>query len=261
MSAPAHARREPGSVFGCRKRNLVPSFTLIEMVIVIGIIVLLAALTFAVGVAVHQNSEARQTQATISLLDAAMKEWEAQSDRKLMWTDTTNPGDPGDFADIHASTQGILSVTEVLGVITKVSQVRELIARIDPQFIYTYKPPAYPPWIRTPAEQSQVDALPANSITVLDAWGTPIYSTHPGRLWGAGPSPDPPADRDADGTLRTDAEKVCGVTANRQMCFVSPGPDGQVGNLNLPHDSPEWSQAQDNLYSYTPTPYSYTPTP
>src|SRR5262249_42799804 len=58
-------------------------FTLVEMVIVIAIIVVLASLTFAVGTAVMANSEVRQTTATIKLLDAAVKEWETQADRKI----------------------------------------------------------------------------------------------------------------------------------------------------------------------------------
>ena len=60
-------------------------FTLVEMTIVIGIVILLAGLTLAVTVSVVQGSEVRQTELTIRLLDSAIQEWEAQADRQVTY--------------------------------------------------------------------------------------------------------------------------------------------------------------------------------
>jgi hypothetical protein len=59
-------------------------------------------------------------------------------------------------------------------------------------------------------------------------------------------------DPDSDGTIRAPIEWVCGVTANRQICFVSGGPDGSYGDLTAPPDTDDYKQAEDNLYSYDP---------
>ena len=68
-----------------RARGTAGGFTLVEMVIVIGVIILLAALTLSVSVAVVEGSEVRQTENTIRLLTAALQEWEAQADRKVSY--------------------------------------------------------------------------------------------------------------------------------------------------------------------------------
>ena len=68
-----------------RQPHTVGAFTLVEMVIVIGVIILLAALTLAVSVAVVEGSEVRQTESTMQLLDTALREWEALSDRKITY--------------------------------------------------------------------------------------------------------------------------------------------------------------------------------
>ena len=86
------------------------------------------------------------------------------------------------------------------------------------------------------------------SLTILDAWGTPIYATHPGRsydpnLFEADPNYYKPPD--PDGTIRTYNEREYGVARNREVCFVSAGPDRRFGHLQA---DPQGSE--DNLYSY-----------
>jgi hypothetical protein len=222
------------------------------MVVVTGLIVLLAGLTLSVGVAVANQSEARQTRAVLLLLDAAVGEWELQADRKLSWWE------PGDAiasqaaADVHGNTERVLIITEVLKVIMKSPAVREIIARIDPSLIYTYKTGVYPPWIVSDNARQQLDADFDGAITVLDAWGLPIYATHPGRAWDAvSDSPaNYPTAPDADGTIRTYNEEIYGVAAGRRMCFVSAGPDGSFGDLHPYAPPQEHQHAEDNLYSY-----------
>ncbi len=211
------------------------AFTLVEMVVVIGIIVVLAALTFAVGVAVVQNSEVRQTEATIKLLDAAVQEWEAQSDRKVSYDSQPATGEVYDIVqpDSGSPDDDAEEITDALFVIiARSTAVKQILAQVDPQFV-------------------RVDPEDPEDLEFRDAWGNLIVAILPGRAWVTG---DPPADREADGTIQTVIERACGRTANRQICFVSGGPDGKVGDIGAPVDSDDFALTRDNIYSYLAQP-------
>jgi len=227
-------------------------FTLIELLVVIGIIVLLAGLTVSVSTAVVQRAEAQQTRQTLQLLDMAVHEWEQSADRKLTWWSLADPPGEWDSAHVHADTEDILIISEILQVISRNDSVKSMLTRIDDQFIYTYEQGTYPDWIDTTEEQSQMDERFDGAITVLDAWGTPIYATHPGRKWQPGDYENYQIQNDPDGTIRTYNEQVYGLTKNQSVCFVSAGPDGQFGDLAPSASSQARALAQDNLFSYEP---------
>jgi type II secretory pathway pseudopilin PulG len=205
-------------------------FTLVEMVIVIGVIILLAALTLSVSVAVVEGSEVRQTENTIRLLTAAIQEWEAQADRQVSFgineqpynqgeryeiQQPVNSGDLDQFVeDSHVATQWLFTI------ISRPSSVKQILAQVDPEFV----------------EQGVVQDDAGNDV--------------PGRTWADGY--DAIDDRDSDGTLRADLEKMCGIAANRQICLISAGPDGEFGDLTQPPDTDESKLAKDNVYSYEP---------
>ena len=220
------------------------AFTLVELVVVIGVILLLVGLTLSVSVAVIEQSERRETENVLRLLDTAMKEWEVLSDRKLTWWDPYDPPDLKDQTDIHSSTEPILIITEMLDVIGRSAPVKEIIAGIDPDLVYTYRAGTYPPWIDQPL-QSEIDGRFDGSLTILDAWETPIYATHPGRPYNPNWDPLYNTPRDPDGTVRTYNEDEYGVARNREVCFVSAGPDQRFGHLKTDPQG-----AEDNLYSY-----------
>jgi prepilin-type N-terminal cleavage/methylation domain-containing protein len=67
------------------------AFTLIEMVVVIGIIVLLAALTVAVSSTLTRKAEERQAEDTLRLLDMALQEWETAADRQISYGKPDEP--------------------------------------------------------------------------------------------------------------------------------------------------------------------------
>ncbi len=237
---PAGSRRSPAG------------FTLTELVISIGLILLLAGLGLSVSVAVIEQSERRQTQTVLTLLDTAVKEWELTAERKLSWW---NWGDDPGTADVRADTEEVLIITEILDVISRSEQVKRIIAGIDPELVYTYRPDTYPSWNDTPQERVQQDDLPGGALTILDAWGTPIYATHPGRPWTTADQAKY-LPRDSDGTIRTRNERRYGIAPNRRVVFVSAGPDRRFGLdvevQHLPIDERQEARRTarvDNIYS------------
>ncbi|MCH8316700.1 MAG: hypothetical protein IIA64_12070, partial [Planctomycetes bacterium] len=216
-----------------------------------GIMLLLLGLTLSVGVAVRTQSETRETQNILRLLDTAMQEWERSADRQLTWWQEVWPGDEDylikDRFDIHSDTVEELIITEMLDVITRPSQIKQIIAQIAPDFIYTYQEGVVPPWI----EGQGVVQLPnfLGSVTVLDAWGWPIYATHPGRLWRETDVSPYAFHRNDDGTIQTYNERTYGVSSNRQVIFVSAGPDGEFGDMR-DVDLPAFKLTKDNVYSH-----------
>ena len=122
-------------------------FTLVELVVVIGVVFLLAGLTLSVSVSVIEWSERRQTETVLQLLDTAVKEWELAADRKLSWWDQLDGDEYKAGADVHADTPEVLIITEVLDIITRSSAVEGVIARIDADLVYTYRSGVYPPWV------------------------------------------------------------------------------------------------------------------
>ncbi len=228
-------------------------FSLVELTIVIGIVVLLAGLTLSAATAVVRNAEQRTTVIVMRQLDAAVGEWQVQADRRLSWWQFPYD-DPNAYAasDLHSNTPQVLIITELLDVVTRTAAGSSLIAHIDPDLVYRYEDDTAP-WLGNPMEKSHVKDRFIGSITVLDAWGTPIYATHPGRPWTTADGPPGYSlPRDQDGTIRTFNEQQYGIAPNRRVVFVSAGPDQRFG---LPAEfSPLETEAMldarlDNIYS------------
>ncbi len=235
-------------------------FTLVEVVVTVGIIVFLAGLTVTAMVNLAERAEIGRTKNILRLLDVAMAEWELTTDRKLTWG--FDPFRTGRY-DIACDREPILVITEMLGVIGRSSAVQSILAGLDPDLCYKYDPGDLPNWIGNNREERHLDELVDRfgvPITILDAWGTPIYSTHPGSLSGdtfGGYCET--FGTDDDGTQRTQNERDYGVARNRRVCFVSAGPDRRFGLLRevggLPeseHEAAIERAKGDNVYSYRP---------
>ena len=210
------------------------AFTLVEMTIVIGIIILLAGLTLAVSVSVVQGSEIRQTKLTIQLLDSAVREWELQADRQVTYgaDDTAS----GMFYEIQEDDINTAQVTgELLTIVSRSASIKKILATVDPESLVQMQD-IYDPQIR--------------HLQFRDAWDKPIVAIFPGRKWVTADAVNPP--RDLDGTIRTDTELWCGIAGNRRICFVSAGPDGAFGNIDQASAEYDPEAARDNLYSYLP---------
>lgn len=228
-------------------------FTLIELVVVIAIILLLLGLTLSAGLAIRKQSEVRETENILRLLDTAMQEWQRIAERPLSWgiddpiNGTTYDLQGGVGAPYYLITPEHLIITELLSVVMRPDPAKHIIAQIDSAFIYRYEAGQYPAWIPSPDEMAMDEF--AGGITVLDAWGWPIYATHPGRVSNPDLFPEDSVLPDDDGTVVTDNERIYGTSINRTVVFVSAGPDGDFGDFRGADDSPEFEKTKDNIYS------------
>jgi hypothetical protein len=239
---------------GCRvlRAGRLPSraFTLVEVVVVIGIIVLLTGLTLTAATSVTRHMEVRRTTTTLELLDMAMAEWEANAGRKLTWKAVHDPEHI--VAEVHSDTPEVLIISEVLDAVRRDHAARSILAQIEPEFLLTFTADDLPRWV-SPDEYDDIQAGFLGSLTVVDAWGGPIYATHPGRAREPMTfTYDSSRLFDADGTIRTYNESKYGIAAHRRVCFVSAGPDGDFGFVGSPVGTPDFEATLDNLYSYPP---------
>jgi len=237
-----------------RREKPTRALTLIELLVVLGIILLLVGIVLSVGSGLAESAERRETETTLEILDRAVDEWEDLTDRRLTWWQfgDANP----EHREIHADTPEVLIVNEVFDIVGRSGRVREILASIDSEFIHVYRQGEYPPWIDTPAEEAAIDGRFDGSRTFLDAWGTPIYAIHPGRVWGRGSTDGGLLPRDADGTIRTYNEEKYGVAPARQVVFVSAGPDRKFGLdeefgdlFGEERERAKREARQDNIYS------------
>jgi len=147
--------RDPDEVgTGFATKGVRRGFTLLEIVVVISLILFLVGLTLSVGVTVIERSEITQTENTMRLLDMALQEWEIAADRKLSWGDGPIydlQGDPDDGYG-PSGTDDIFIISELLDTVARPSQVKDIIANIDPEFVHRYESSVYPSWVRTVPE-------------------------------------------------------------------------------------------------------------
>ena len=221
------------------------AFTLVEMLLAVGIVTFLAGLTLVGATALVQRAEVERTRSTLALLDVALSEWQTESGQRLTW------GPDPQRHDIWSERAEVLIITELLERIRRTDAARAVLAGLEPRAVYTYEADVQPPWIRGYA-MIELDEF-VGGITVLDAWGIPVYATHPGAVLPPGALADP------DGTERTANENQYGVARDRRVCFVSAGPDRRFGLYQEfyhlpPSERPAAMAAarQDNLFSYVP---------
>ena len=205
------------------------AFSLVEMVIVIGIIVLLVGLTVAVLGSLTRGSETRRTQDMLTLIDAAYQEWKNVAERDITYgvDDTPQVGvtyevaqdvSPGN-ADDHEATD------EVISDLLANAQSKAILANIDSELLRPANPPVH------------------DEPKLQDAWENEVITVFPGRLWVAGDT----YSKNIDGTIQTEFETVFGVCQGRRIRFVSAGPDGGFGDVSAAGGTP---QNKDNVYSY-----------
>ena len=232
-------------------------FTLIEMVVVIGIIALLAALTMGISNSVIRNSQVRQTHDAMKLLALAVDEWELERGRPItfegyipidggrydIYTNGEDIGQPSGSSSVNNDDMQEAMETRIESLVELLLQsepASDILGKISPELF--------------------VEDI--HGKLVIDPWGNPIGVVFPGRQF-AEPYPAldplgeyPYLDESNDKTVRDEAEDGLGSCVNSRLLFVSAGPDLRwgyryqgndgVGNPTLIDSS------KDNIYSYDP---------
>jgi prepilin-type N-terminal cleavage/methylation domain-containing protein len=256
-----------------RERGL----TLIEMLVVIGIIALLASLVLAVSGSVIRASEERSTRNSLELLNAATEEYERTMDRRVTYQSAANLGFPADPAatqtvrfDVntlpgtiagypawttlarpysslsapglpHYSTRPFLRTAQLISLLTQSPSSAAIMQKI-PDSVFR-------------GVQPLNGAIPTAVRHVVDAWDTPIIAIFPGREANSNGIVDPATNVDADGTIKCDSEWATAPNGgmqlsckNRKILWVSAGNDSRFITLT----GSTYSASTDNLYSYEP---------
>ena len=244
-------------------------FTLIEMMIVIGIIALLAALTLGISSSVMRNAEKRKTQDVLQLLTVALQEWELEKGRSMTFDgyapEMLPNGNSGyydcyahDFEILEAPSfaeQGVIDEFMNIAMETRIESIVDLFMQSESAKEILSKMTS-DMFIAHEHEPGEVEKL------VVDAWGTPIGIVFPGRPYfdvnPSGSTFDPAYDDSGDGTVRDEAEDGLGSCINARPFFVSAGPDrtwgyrSQSNDQNSTPQNEAWVASTDNLYSYEP---------
>jgi type II secretory pathway pseudopilin PulG len=256
------------------------AFSLLEIVVVLGVILLLAALVLAVSGSVLAASERRETENVMRLLEQATLEWEQALGRPINYGPKAEPGLTGVPArDVYEENFGGSWMSCVLMQrFGENERTRDIVSKIPETYSRRWRTgdPALPGvWGNlTPAgiatNPNRMPTGNGNVPLVLDAWGFRIGVCFPGRPWrnGTGLSTttssqfysgglylrgvNSPASGapDADGTEQTPDERIFGSCRDRRIRFVSAGPDGAFGDVTQPEGSAPKKQTQDNIVSY-----------
>jgi len=245
------------------------AFTVLELVVVIGVILILMALALTVTSTVLTGNDRRSMQGTFLLLDQAIASWQAQTGRELSFGRRTDPTSSTGTPDFTLSATGpsagfdiyeenfatTYAICVILDRLASNPEAAEIIAKI-PSTALRLVPkntagnavePLPAGWTGS-VPQTDPNQMP-NSVDLIrevcDPWGKRIGVVFPGRLARASElsATGSSVDRE-DGSVRTLDEVAFGVCRGRKICFVSAGPDGDFGSDANP------AAREDNIFSY-----------
>ncbi len=259
-----------------RVRNHRRAFTLLELVIVIGIILILMGLALAVTSSVLASNDRRTVENTFKMLDQALDSWQAQMGRELTFGRRVVPGGgtPPIVADFTLGASGptasydiyeedfptTYAICVMLEKLSASPDAMDVLSRIPGTSLRTVPvngvtilgEPVPATWSST-SPQTDPNQMPFPTVAnpnalreIVDPWGRRIGIAFAGRRatkaeLSSTVSPPPPVDAE-DGSVRTNDEQILGVCRNRRNYFMSAGPDGDFGTT------------ADNIYSYEPKP-------
>ena len=248
------------------------AFTVLELVVVIGIILILMSLALTVTSAVLAANDRRSLQMTFAMLEQAVESWQSQAGHELTTGRRSGPTGPSqvDFTlaatgpsaayDIYEenfnSTYAICVVLERLATNPDSAEIIARIPSSSIRFVPLSGANAVEPlptgWTST-SPQTDPNQMPAYASVreIFDPWNRRVAVIFPGRaatkkeladaLAVATPPAIPQFDFE-DGSVRTWDEQSMGVCRSRRLCFVSAGPDGDFATYG------------DNIFSYEPLP-------
>ena len=211
-------------------------FTLVELLVVIGIIAILASMVLAVSGGVLATSERKQVEDTFTLLNKAIQEMELTRGQELVFSRKKNASDPTEltFYDVEENPSATTAyiMPKLLALLMSNDRSREFINKINPDFLKRSG-------LGTTASPYILD--------LVDAWGNRIAVVPCGRpateremrsaYRTVGSVKGNPITADPlgigidsiDRTVRTEDETYLGVCSGRRWTFVSRGPDGSLG--------------------------------
>jgi prepilin-type N-terminal cleavage/methylation domain-containing protein len=230
------------------------AFTLIELLIVIGILVLLMAISIVVGSKIVGSGKQRATEGILKALDTSLSEYIHTQERNPppIVTDPRNPAYVLPVADAAIPTDPpaqtppvppptINSVGLYLLQAKAVPEANSAIQGIDARYLKTYDPDSQ--GTNGPFAQDKQPSL----LTVFDGWGQPIRYVHPAYqgAWPAysasGMAAYTPAEQKAGapppGKNFTFAAQQNGIRRNASSDNpqVLPDADGGLVNNNRPY--------------------------
>ena len=265
---------QPRHSFGALRSG----FTLLELVIVIGVILVLMGLALGVGSMVVAQSETRQLNATMKivrqrpcrvrepdravdhlrgrrgsgpprgfrrLLRRALSPLSGYAVHHFIWGGGVRLEHVGHLpaGEDQGTNYRRQWMAATLSVLMENEICAEMLAKADPALVHAVQ---------------CVDGGSATGATIqsmnqkefVDPWQQQVYVIFPGRPFEGG-------DRrlnifDADGTIRTLEETAYGICRNRRPLLVSAGPDSRFGDLTVAASNRGFSEVQDNIYSYEP---------
>lgn len=226
-------------------------FTLVEILIVLGVILILVTLVVAVSSALVKRAERSQTQAALTIVDNAIAEWESQYNRQITFgTMNTPQGAVYDIMELANAGRYINVFLTTL--LSQNERCRAILVTIPGDLLREDKTTSPGVNIQIPG-MSSPDGAPAiyapsrkPRSELVDTWGNRIAVVCPGRTWRVGDAglPDP------DGSIRNDDERALGVCDNRRICLISAGPDGLLGIEGGLTELQRLEAISDNIYSY-----------
>lgn len=237
-------------------------FTLIEILVVVGIIAVLLAIVVTVGLTATSSNRERVTRQTIDILEQAVAEYIAEKGSPppatFEWIESSGTKRTMIASDVRFAETG--SVTDASPVLdstgmfltqtSKTPKVRAIIDSIPSRWV---KPGTLPAGVT--AEAGKVFS------TVVDGWDRPIRYVHPALGgWVYGPQHSTPSNPDAAVTVedvfgpapsnapyaisrlrRNVRDGDSGRSPNNRPYFYSAGPDGDPATV------------EDNVYANRPT--------
>ena len=257
------------------------AFSMIELMVAISIIAILAAITLSVGSAVMESADKRKTQDMLSLLDAALIEYEQHTGRPMTFGQGDGPGgqtyDDKPFDDrsrYDIPVRGVYTQTQPDG--------SGFLEEFD------VGPDDFDSWETTISNRAgrrmmidvlarlksvessrsilakitskhwqDLDAANPNPDTryIIDAWGRPVVVVFGGRDWYTGFADTDLNDKEANGdlldkdrTIRTFEERTFGPARGKRTYFLSAGPDQRYGWVGFQSGSNQpFLPAQDDV--------------
>ena len=210
------------------------AFTLIELIVAVGIILVLLGLVLAVGNVVIGQSEVRQTQNMMEIIESSANEFKLIMGRDATYGEDDEPCNDDEQYDLPQGIKPTPTLQFSLFLISNNELVREMLTKIDPDSLRTV--------------EYEIAGNEFQALDAIDPWGTSLAVIMPGRKYDLDCDPGS-YERDEDGTIRTQWEELWACRDARPL-FVSAGPDLKFGFGAMDDSSPEY--AQDNVFSYEP---------